>query len=433
MSGGCLYIVERKFNMTQPEDTNPLMASEAMSPLEISENLKFREPSSKEWHDLTPLSAVGSADQVNEEDEVKAEAKVDKAKEKLREILLSSLQMPNLIVLAGSGTSLGDNIRGPSMSDLWKDAMEINHADKIMETVKYNGNKYEENIEALLSQCQAHLQINEEDKEVRNFLDACEKVILNRCSNFIDKNKLDSHGTFLHRLSRRRVREPRLKLFTTNYDLCFECAASMRGIIANNGFSFTNPRHFDPKFFDYDIVRRVVERSNQNDYLEGVFHLLKLHGSVDWIRLDDGRIKEKENSDKGEPCMIYPAGGKYQQSYIQPHLEIFSRFTSSLRASNTCLLVIGFGFRDSHLSEPIISAVNTNPKFRLIIVNPNLEKKVESKNGADENWQYLGVLSERGEDVFLIDTSFEKFVETIPDLQALTPAQKLEKAVKGIK
>lgn len=33
--------------------------------------------------------------------------------------LKSALQMPNIMVLAGSGTSLGDIVKGPKMSDLW--------------------------------------------------------------------------------------------------------------------------------------------------------------------------------------------------------------------------------------------------------------------------------------------------------------------------
>jgi hypothetical protein len=47
-------------------------------------------------------------------------------------------------------------------------------------------------------------------------------IYLEKCSDFLDVGKLEAHKTVLHRLSRRRVRDPRLKVFTTNYDLCFE-------------------------------------------------------------------------------------------------------------------------------------------------------------------------------------------------------------------
>ena len=40
-----------------------------------------------------------------------------KAQETLKEVLLTSLQMQNLIVLAGCGTSY--SVGGPSMKDLW--------------------------------------------------------------------------------------------------------------------------------------------------------------------------------------------------------------------------------------------------------------------------------------------------------------------------
>lgn len=81
-------------------------------------------------------------------------------------------------------------------------------------------------------------------------------MILKKCSGFATAEKLDSHRTFLHRLSRRRARDQRLKVFTTNYDLCFELAAGQLGGIALDGFSFSKPRHYDPRFFSYDIIRR---------------------------------------------------------------------------------------------------------------------------------------------------------------------------------
>ena len=39
-------------------------------------------------------------------------------KSELNSKLKTALQMPNIMVLAGSGTSLG-NVNGPSMTDLW--------------------------------------------------------------------------------------------------------------------------------------------------------------------------------------------------------------------------------------------------------------------------------------------------------------------------
>src|SRR4029077_19894449 len=96
----------------------------------------------------------------------------------------------------------------------------------------------------------------------------------------------------------------------------------------------------------------------------------KLHGSVNWARTADGYVEATENATAENVCMVYPAKGKYQQSYVQPHLELVSQYFSALREPNTCLIVTGFGFNDDHLAEPILAAVRTNPHLRLIIVNP---------------------------------------------------------------
>ena len=53
-------------------------------------------------------------------------------------MLLSSLQMSNLVILSGSGTSLGD-VGGPSMKDLWNYAINNEFdspKDKIREIMK---------------------------------------------------------------------------------------------------------------------------------------------------------------------------------------------------------------------------------------------------------------------------------------------------------
>jgi SIR2-like domain len=368
-----------------------------------------------------------------------------KAKEELKTTLLASLQMQHLVVLAGSGTSLGSVTKGPSMRDLWdycvnsnpgtgKDARTLTPlATKIITEVGYDSKAEKENIESLLSRCEALLQVKP-TKDVSDFVTGSKQVILGMCSKFLDpadENQLAAHRTFLHRLSRRRVRDSRLKLFTTNYDLCFENAAGRQGLVALDGFSFTQPRHFDPRFFEYDIVRRPHTGEEIGTPLEGVFHLYKLHGSVNWSRNDDGEISMDPSPTPERACLIYPAKGKYQQSYLQPHLELISRYFSGPREPNTCLLVVGFGFNDDHLAEPILSAVQTNPHLRIIIVNP-LAHDLTARPKENKYWDALFNLSKRGEDVWLINAGFADFAELIPDLKSLTPAQRLARDIKTL-
>jgi hypothetical protein len=394
------------------------------------------------WQSLAAKPG-GTPDQQKAEQERAA-----RARKTLHDQLLASLQMQHVVVLAGSGTSLGPKIGGPSMWALWDHCVNSNpdtgsavrtekpDATKVMNDVGYDKAANKQNIEALLSQCDAFLQYKPGEKHVADFVKASKEMILRKCSEFIDSKKLDqleSHRTFLHKLSRRRVRDSRLKLFTTNYDLCFEAAAGKQGIVAIDGFSFSQPRYFDPRFFQYDIIKRTPVTSELGTPLEGVFQLLKLHGSVNWERQSDV-IAINPKPDPEKACLIYPAKGKYQQSYIQPHLELVSQYFSSLREPNSCVLTIGFGFNDDHLSEPLLAAIKTNPHVRLIVASLYAKGCSDGTDAIRTNhyWQTWYQLAKDGADILIIDATFDEFAKLIPDLKSLTPAEQLAKSVAAL-
>src|SRR6266581_643211 len=376
----------------------------------------FRAPGANEWLALT-----------EDEGATVQQEEARKARDALKNMLLASLQMQHLAVLAGSGCSLSAD--GPSMMDLWNDAVgKVPTRSTRAIAAKVNHDLSDKNLEAFLSRIDAFLHVKE-DKKVTAFLNASKKVILKKCSGFLKTEKLAAHKTFLHRLSRRRVRDQRLKVFTTNYDLCFERAAGALGGVALDGFSFAAPRRYDPRFFSYDIVRRPRSGDDLGSYLEGVFLLYKLHGSVNWARVDGGVIFEKVEPEPEEACLIYPASGKYQQSFKQPHLESMAQYLAAVREPSTCVLVVGFGFNDDHLAEPLLAAARSNPHLRLIIVDPGAEAKTANGNGY---WQQLSELGVHGEDIWFIAAGFEDFAQMIPDLKSLTPADTLMKAIRGV-
>ncbi|MGK3128497.1 SIR2 family protein [Pantoea sp. C8B4] len=358
----------------------------------------------------------------------------------INDFLLRSLQFPNLSFFAGSGTSLGD-VGGPSMWDLWECAMledPIENEERklkkiglsVCEKVKYTDIEYP-NIEHFLSNCEAFLAFHEDD-EVLDFLNQVKTVILNKCRSFLEDGTSDisSYVNLLQKMGRRRVRDPRLKVFTTNYDLTFETAASELGMMVVDGLSYTGIRRFDGKYFNYDVVHRD---ENEHEFVEGVFNLFKLHGSVSWVR-KDGQIYENNTPSATNACLIYPAKGKYQQAFIQPHLELLSRLLDSLRKKNNCLVISGFGFNDDHLSEPIYSAIKSNPSMRLIVVDFKCTTHINNngKNGSSKYWSLLKELSLSGYDIHFLNASFKDFVNLIPNLRALTPAEQLAKAIKQV-
>lgn len=398
-----------------------MIAQKAKDEQAVENGLKYFDREENKWIAFAPAS--------KEESE-------KKGLKHLREILLSSLQMQNLVVLTGSGTSIGQPVNGPAMADLWDLSVTKNaKSGEVIKKIGYDSKVEGCNIEFLLSKCDAFIEVNPTVKDVRDFISDSKKSILKACSEFIkpeEAGQLLGHCTFLHRLSKRRTRDSRLKIFTTNYDLCFETASSIQGLVVLDGFSFAQPRFFDPRFFSYDIVRRPRANEDLGNYLEGVFHLYKLHGSVNWARNKNGKIQTKDNPSPDEACLIYPAKGKYQQSYNQPYLEMKAQYFSALREPNTCIVVTGFGFNDDHLAEPIIEAVRTNPHMRLIVVDYAAEKRTADTSKDNHYWKEMLKFSREGGDVWLINASFQDFATLIPDLKSLTPAQKLERDLRGI-
>lgn len=435
---------EKKKTVPVALDTEPVESTAGV--------LRFLAPGTTEWQDLTTDGALQNANGDLEEAET-AKRKVVESQDRVRDFLNASLQIPNLIVLAGSGTSLGSSVGGPSMWDLWdyavfedpgnrsrKKFVEKKDVVAVLKAVGFDPKTHGQNIEALLSQCEAFLQF-QKIKAVEDFVSECRKLILEMCSGFLrtadgkswDYEKLTAHRTFLHRLSKRRTRDPRLKIFTTNYDLCFELAASLQDLIVLDGFSAFRPRRFSPSFFDYDIVRRPPGKSDVGDYLEGVFFLLKLHGSVSWERSSDD-VVEVESPSPDDACLIYPARGKYQQSFLQPHLELLSQYLNSLRQPNTCVLITGFGFNDDHLSEPIYAAIKTNPQLRIIIADMKCEDHLTRPTAhTSQYWKKFAELAASGSNIWFVNSAFGEFASLLPDLGSLSPGEQLERVIKRLK
>ncbi|HBG69819.1 MAG: hypothetical protein A2W93_00375 [Bacteroidetes bacterium GWF2_43_63] len=286
----------------------------------------------------------------------------------------------NVVVLTAAGTSMDNGAQdtsGKTREGLWDYCnTEIDaFADSIMD-FKTKPFYIKKDIEGLLS----HLILFEKltgviKKDEVVLREKLESKIAEAC-----KLKLQPqapHKDFLNKIIARKPSDPRVQLFTTNYDLLFETAANESGFVVIDGFSFTQPRKFSGRYFDLDIVNREKTRIKQEEsFVSKVFHLYKLHGSLNWFKDENENIVQKDNPTK--PLIIYPASEKYESSYEQPYFEMMSRFQQALRKENTLLIVIGFGFQDKHIQNVIIEAVEQNPSFQLLIVNYNGSGGIET-------------------------------------------------------
>jgi hypothetical protein len=349
--------------------------------------------------------------------------------ETVQSIIKESLLCENLLVLCGLGTSLclktenGGKIAS-TMTDLWEavKGLSASKMEKIIKKVNYRKPETGDSIESLLSQCQVS-EAFRPDEEVAEFIMTAEGEIVERCKYDISSLNLSIHESFLRRVARRSARQPRVKLFTTNYDLCFETAANNTGFTIIDGFSHNLPQEFDGTYFSYDLVRRGKEGESP-DYIPNVFQFYKLHGSVDWEKQGNKVIR---NVNPQRALIIYPRSDKFETSYEPPFIEIMSSFQLALRAPNTALLVIGSGLNDKHIIEPIISSVRSNINLSLILISLELES-IQNKAV-----NYIKNLIEGGDSrLYLLESAFEDIVPLIPDLTAETETERHERRIKGL-
>lgn len=354
----------------------------------------------------------------------------------LRERLGNLLLSQNLLLLVGSGASVA--VGGPSMTALWDEAAEAQKgvfAD-VCDTVGHPKDK--KDIEALLSRCQGAQAFVETAKaeKINTFMIAVEGIIRDRCQKVeawqrvkgtaqTTLETIEPHLTLLSRVVPRRQDLPRTRIFTTNYDPCLELAAKERRMPILDGFDLITPRTFDGRWFDYDFVRRST-KEGAPDYLESVFHLYKLHGSVDWHRSSDGIVRDPDTK---TPYLIYPRDEKFALSFEQPFLEMMSRFQMALREKDTALILVGFGFNDHHLNQPIYHALATNPSFKLLVVDYSPEAKLAS-GGA---WDTLYRLHASGAPLDLIQIDFNDFPALLPTYSEARASNTQERAAQLLK
>jgi len=346
----------------------------------------------------------------------------------------------NLVILAGAGCSiiswkddknLCDVKSGKTMKELYisticqigKKGLDDDNLEKIFFPKDCPGKYDDKNckecancyrLEEKMSLADEYIKVNEAlgneqaVEKLKNFIKQVRQKIKEECELKYDRNYF-KHGEFLSKLlSLRSKKNERLKIFTTNYDTLFEQAASNEKIILIDGFSYAEPRYFDDSYFDYDfVIRDNVRKLAEPILVDKVIHLYKLHGSIDWVRDKDRKIKKlgfkvvkNENrkiqsgkdGEEAQFVMIYPATTKFEQTFSSPHFELYSRFISELKKKNTVLIVIGFSFGDEHINNAIINALKLNNSLKMVIVDISIfgeGQNKSSKSDGDESSEVL--------------------------------------------
>ena len=292
-----------------------------------------------------------------------------------------SRHFDNIIVLTGAGSSyeIGKtDTKGLTMKKLWGKIVEgcgKKEIEELGQKIHYVFTDIEEvNLEEFMSQANLYTMLYHNEKaDAEKIIRKIKDIIIQNCSIILPEDA--PHKEFLKRITTRKLKHNRLKLFTTNYDMLFEQAANKCGFTMIDGFSFTFPRVFNGNNFDYDIVIRKNSRiSAQENYAGKVFHLYKLHGSLDWERDSQiGHVRKCDQSNNKQPVMIFPSSIKYETSYEQPFFEMMSRFQSELRMENALCMIIGYSFGDKHINSMIFEALDLNHSLQLVIIDPYID------------------------------------------------------------
>jgi len=227
----------------------------------------------------------------------------------------------------------------------------------------------------------ARSQIESKSKKLSDII---KKYIRYKCMEFELDVAVEKYSQALNSLY--KVIGDELWVFTTNYDLIIESYYENKDVQKEVklccGFEIQEnaPREiWRPGLLTmkrYDIFRLLRIGSKK------LLRLFKLHGSCDWFKTEQGIFRLGMAGDpilpggrKPENILIYP--GTKQEFYEQPFRELFSSFQRALFESNGCI-VIGFSFRDKHITPLFRERLARKDNFKLAIVDPQAEKTVRN-------------------------------------------------------
>jgi hypothetical protein len=210
--------------------------------------------------------------------------------------------------------------------------------------------------------------------------------------NFLDplKNMLEQYSNI----------EFNFELFTLNNDLVIETYFEKYKMIPWRGFNNNDWRGM--KFKD---TKEIFDKIN----------LYKLHGSLDWVRLETGEVKikqycsdnEREIIDKQhDPYVIFGHGAKTFS--VDPFFSLIHNFRESLETRNY-IFVIGYSFFDTYINNLLLEAVNRGSK-KLIIVNPDFGPNPKDYHSKEEFENFLEALTSNNNKV---DKLLVTYIEAI--------------------
>ncbi|MEH2484500.1 SIR2 family protein [Bradyrhizobium sp. AZCC 2230] len=208
----------------------------------------------------------------------------------------------------------------------------------------------------------------------------------------VTKKVAENYGDFISCIdqilfARKNILIPRqANLFTTNYDMFIEYAASLLpSVILNDGFDrspglgtdfvFAPERYFDRTYRSGSLHTHQIEIPTIN--------LIKLHGSLSWRRTKDALlfnpvpVKALTAAERANPAkvkeflakhfLILPNLRKFHETLIERiYYDLLRLFSKAMDQQNVVILAFGFSFADEHILDLTKRSLR-NPTAQLII------------------------------------------------------------------
>lgn len=275
--------------------------------------------------------------------------------------------------------------------------------------------------------------------------------------NEVLNSTLESYKTFVKLINtillkrKSSILSRQVNLFTTNFDIFLEKSMEVIGVEYNDGFS----GHFNPVFNLSNFKKSFFKRSlhYDNTYELPVFNLMKIHGSLTWIkevnkeniyfdkflriarktRLIDisnnqlidvsaifkQKIKEgrkikiddlipyaknkilnknikKFIEEYEKLSIINPTNEKFKETILnRNHYELLRIYSTELEKENTVLFVMGFSFSDEHIRDLTVRVANSNPTLKIYIFSytekskNNIEEHINKSKPNNDNIKYI--------------------------------------------
>ncbi|MFC5410871.1 SIR2 family protein [Larkinella bovis] len=150
-----------------------------------------------------------------------------------------------------------------------------------------------------------------------------------------------------------------IKVFTLNYDLCFERVVGKRRTIETGFNKGTKDWHY----------------SNFDNSEGKHFFLYKLHGSIDWY-IDGSKLFISDDPVE-HPELIF--GIQHKMTSVDPYFFYSSKLREACLNEARLIVIIGYSFADDYVNIIFSQALKSKPNVRLLSVEPIWNADVNEK------------------------------------------------------